>query len=110
MTTDGVLMHLGKDDFKNLLEEPVVQYIRQNEFDALVNGASRVALIDVRLPVEIPPTDRRSRLVMPLAELRNRVNELENNVTYVLAREGGRRSVLGAYLIHQFGFKAFVLK
>lgn len=110
MATDGVLMSLGKDDFKTLLEEPVVQYIRETDLKELLEGPDRVRLLDVRLPVEIPPADRRSRLVIPLSDLRTRIAELNEDITYVLTKEGGRRSVLGAYLINEFGYKALVLK
>lgn len=110
MTSDGALMSLGKDDFKTLLEEPVVQYVREKELKALMEGPDRIRILDVRLPVEIPPADRRNRLVIPLADLRTRLEELQNDTTYVLAKEGGRRSVLGAYLINEFGFKSFVAK
>ncbi|MEJ2742421.1 MAG: cyclic nucleotide-binding domain-containing protein [Gammaproteobacteria bacterium] len=110
MVSDGILMHLGKDDFKKLLEAPVVQYLRNAEFEALMASPEKVVLVDVRLPVEILPADRPSRLVIPLADLRTRISDFEADTTYVLTREGGRRSVLGAYLIHQFGFKAFVQK
>jgi CRP-like cAMP-binding protein len=110
MASDGILMSLGKDDFKRLLEEPVVQYIKESELKGLEANDERIRLLDVRLPVEIPPADRRSRLVIPLSDLRTRVEELNEDITYVLTKEGGRRSVLGAYLINEFGFKALVLK
>lgn len=110
MASDGILMSLGKDDFKTLLEEPVVQYIRESELRDLLEGPDRVRLLDVRLPVEIPPADRRTRLVIPLADLRTRLDELNEDITYVLTKEGGRRSVLGAYLINEFGYKSLVVK
>jgi CRP-like cAMP-binding protein len=110
MSTDGVLMSLDKADFKTLLEEPVVQYINDSELQHLLDSDERLRLLDVRLSVEIPPADRRSRLVIPLSDLRTRIQELEEDTTYVLTKEGGRRSVLGAYLINEFGFKGFVLK
>jgi hypothetical protein len=108
MITDGVLMELGKEDFKKLLEEPVVQYVTESELTHWSSLGKAYKLLDVRLPVEIVATERKNRLIITLADLRNHLQELDDSLVYVLCPEAGRRAVLGAYLLQQAGFKAVV--
>lgn len=108
MLTDGLLMELGKEDFKKLLEEPVVQYITETELAHWQSLNKNFKLLDVRLPVEIVANERKNRLIITLADLRKNLQQLDTAVIYVLCSEAGRRAVLGAYLLQQAGFKAVV--
>ncbi len=108
MASNGVLMELGKDDFKTLLEEPVVQYVTERELANWSSQGKTYKLLDVRLPVEILGTERKNRLIITLADLRNHLQQLDETLIYVLCPEAGRRAVLGAYLLQQAGFKAAV--
>lgn len=110
MKVSGVLMKLVKEDFKNLLEQPVITLISYKEFAELKNSDDPVHILDVRLPVEIPPNERQDRMIVPLPDLRNRLNALDKNAIYVLYPDGGRRATLGAYLLNEAGFRAVVLK
>ena len=108
MISNGTLMVLSKEDFKKLLEEPVVQYVTESELSHWSSLGKAFKFLDVRLPVEILPTERKNRLIITLADLRNHLTQLDHDFTYVLCPESGRRAVLGAYLLQQAGFKAVV--
>ncbi len=110
MTQPGTLMELGKEDFKKLLEEPVVQYISYQDLESLRHQSQAVTLVDVRLPVEIPPEEQVDRLVIPLAELRARLATLDPQGYYVLCPDGGHRAIIGSYLLNEAGFKAVNLQ
>lgn len=110
MTTNGVLMALGKNDFKKLLEEPVVQFVTPTQVAEWKTQGKPLQDLDVRLPVEIPPQERKVRMIITLSELRSHLSDLDIGTTYVLCPEAGRRAVLGAYLLNEAGYKAVVLK
>ena len=42
MTTDGSLMRLSKEDFNELLKEPMLSWVSNEEADALVADGARV--------------------------------------------------------------------
>jgi len=48
MSTDGAVMRLGKDDFKNLLNEPMLDWVTLNEAEEVVKNGGQ--WLDVRLP------------------------------------------------------------
>ena len=108
MNTDGVVMKLGKADFKNLLESPVLSYVSSQKIAEWNKKGKAYTLLDVRLPIEISEEEREGRLLIPLTELRNKIHQLEKNDTYVISHEAGRRAVLGAYLLNQAGFQAYI--
>ena len=58
MLTDGVLMRLNKQDFRDLMHEPLLRWV--DEAQALKIIQNRGQWLDVRLPSEYPePRDRR---------------------------------------------------
>jgi CRP-like cAMP-binding protein len=50
MTTDGAIMRLGKEDFKRLLNEPMLDWISMAEAEDIIKGGGK--WLDVRLPSE----------------------------------------------------------
>jgi CRP-like cAMP-binding protein len=50
MTSDGSVMRLGKDDFKKLLNEPMLDWLSQEEAEKIVANGGK--WLDVRLPSE----------------------------------------------------------
>ncbi len=111
MKSNGIVMKLGKEDFKKLLQEPVLQFISVEKLSDLKNSGSKIQVVDVRLPLEfnhnpIVP----DAMNIPLAELRARLQSLPSDTTYVVTCDGGRRSELGAYLFNETGRSAIVCK
>ncbi|MEE4250885.1 MAG: rhodanese-like domain-containing protein, partial [Alcanivoracaceae bacterium] len=110
MTSDGVLMVLGKDDFRSLLQDSVIRHITQEQVDSLEEEGDRaVVLIDVRLPMEFRHDRSSGARNIPLNELRRQIRSLQKAFVYVLCCDGGRRSELGAYLLTEAGLDAYVL-
>jgi CRP-like cAMP-binding protein len=110
MTSDGVLMALGKDDFRSLLQDSVIRHIKQEDVDTMEEEGDRaVVLIDVRLPMEFRHDRSSGARNIPLNELRRQIRTLEKAFVYVLCCDGGRRSELGAYLLTEAGLDAYVL-
>lgn len=109
MKKTGVLMKLGKDDFKKLLQEPVLQFINVEKLSDLTSSGTKVQVVDVRLPLEFTHNPLvPGALNIPLAELRSKLQSLPNDTTYVVTCDGGRRSELGAYLFNETGRSALV--
>ena len=105
MLPDGVLMPLGKADFLELLNEPVLQRVEYAE----VRDAADIIWIDVRLPQEHQARALRGSINIPLPVLREKVARLARDRRYVVYCDTGRRSSAAAYLMRQAGLDAAVL-
>lgn len=109
MSSDGVLMVLTKEDFDVLLKQPVLSYVSEDELESLIaDGDTGTVMLDVRLPQEVAANPLHRAQTIPLAQLRNRLNELSNAFVYVVAGEG--RAEAAAYILSEAGFEARVLK
>jgi len=100
---------LSKDDFKALLQEPVLKNVSPVHIDKWRNERKDVVLIDVRLPIEFRNEQINGGVNIPLQELRKRIPELDHNAYYVMMCDSGQRSRLGAYLLNEAGLNAYVL-
>lgn len=109
MTSDGVLMCLGKQDFQSILQDSVIRHLTEDELDTMVLEADTACvLIDVRLPMEFRHDRTPGARNIPLNELRKEVHNLEKAFFYVVCGDG-RRSDLGAYILSEAGLNAYVL-
>lgn len=107
MQTDGVIMRLSKNDFDELLKEPLLTRVSPDEARLrVVNGARWV---DVRHAKEYHHSHLPDAINIPLHELRLRMDELDNNIPYVVYCGTGRRSSAAAFLLVQKGYQASVL-
>lgn len=68
----------------------------------LENGA---VLLDVRNESELEDGRFPESLNIPLNDLRERINELDKNQTYVISCRSGQRSYIGERILKQAGFK-----
>jgi rhodanese-related sulfurtransferase len=107
MATDGRLLRLGKQDFKELLGEPLLQ--RLNYASALERVAGGAVWLDVRYPSEYRYDRLPGALNVPLNEVRNSFPVLESAREYVIYCQSGRRSSAAAFLFAQRGFKVCLL-
>ena len=108
MSTDGSVMRLGKDDFKNLLNEPMLDWVTLNEAQEVIKSGG--IWLDVRLPSEFENNHMQGAVNIPLYFIRMKINTLDQEKDYVLCCDTGRRSSAGAYILSERGFKAYVLK
>jgi CRP-like cAMP-binding protein/rhodanese-related sulfurtransferase len=108
METDGSLMRLGKDDFRKLLNEPMLDWV-----DAA--GAEKVIAeggqwLDVRLPSEFEAYHNPGAINVPLYFIRLKLKTLDSSIKYVVCCDTGRRSSAGAFILNERGFQTYVLK
>ena len=108
MLTDGKLRRLAKNDFIELLREPMVDWVGLN--DALVALGDEAMFLDVRVASEYKQGHLPQAIGIPLFELRQRIGELDKDTHYICYCSSGRRSSAGAFLLKQNGFRSSVLE
>jgi len=108
MAADGTLMRLGKHDFQTLLNEPLLQWVSQEDAREIVAKGGK--WLDVRLPSEFQNFRIDDAVNIPLYFIRLKLNALDKNTQYVVCCDTGRRSSAAAYILSERGFDAFVLK
>jgi len=108
MTDDGSVMRLGKDDFKRLLNEPMLDWVDHAKAEEIIKNGGQ--WLDVRLPSEFENQHKSGAINMPLYFIRLKINTLDQNTKYVVCCDTGRRSSAGAYILSERGFQAYVLR
>ncbi len=108
MATDGVLMRLNKQDFRELMNEPLLQWVSEGEARELVARGAK--WLDVRLPSEYQTLRIEESLNIPLYFIRMKLGTLDRKARYVVCCDTGRRSSAAAFILLERGFEAYVLK
>ena len=108
MTSDGSVMRLGKDDFKKLLNEPMLDWIPYDKAQEIVAGGG--VWLDVRLPSEYENHHLDNAINIPLYFIRLKISTLDQDTKYVVCCDTGRRSSAGAYILSGRGYQAYVLQ
>ena len=108
MLTDGVLMRLNKDSFRELLNEPLVQWVAYREARAMVAKGAR--WLDVRLPSEHQNLAIEGSINIPLYFIRLKLSTLDRGKRYIVYCDTGRRSSAAAFILVERGFDALVLQ
>ena len=104
MQSDGAVMRLGKDDFKKLLNEPMLDWVTMAEAEEVIRSGGQ--WLDVRLPSEYDNQHLDSALNIPLYFIRLKINTLDPSKKYVVCCDTGRRSSAGAYILSDRGYQA----
>jgi rhodanese-related sulfurtransferase len=107
MLTDGSLMRLNKNDFRELMNEPLLQWVTSERAQQIVQGGGR--WLDVRLPSEFQNMAVEGSINIPLYFIRLKLSTLDRNTPYVVYCDTGRRSSAAAYILVERGFEAYVL-
>ena len=108
MSSDGAVMRLGKDDFKKLLNEPMLEWVDADQAAQIVQNGG--CWLDVRLPSEFENHHLDGAINIPLYFIRLKINTLDQDKQYVVCCDTGRRSSAGAYILNERGFQAYVLR
>jgi len=108
MLTEGSLRRLAKQDFIELLREPMVDWVGLDE--AFATLGEETLFLDVRVASEFNQGHLPQAVDIPLFELRQRISELDPSMHYICYCSTGRRSSAGAFLLKQNGFHSSVLK
>jgi len=107
MTSDGMLMRLSKENFDELLKDPLLDRVSPDEARERVNKGAQ--WLDVRHAKEYTHSHLPKAINIPLHEMRIRMNELDKDKHYICYCGTGRRSSAAAFLLVQNGFQASVL-
>lgn len=107
MITDGVLMRLAKQDFVELLKEPLLNKLSYADAAALVKKGA--IWLDVRLPGEFENVHIPDSRNIPLSALRLEANGLNAGSKYIVCCDTSRRSASAAFVLSQRGFEVYVL-
>jgi CRP-like cAMP-binding protein len=108
MQSDGAVMRLGKDDFKKLLNEPMLEWLSVAQAEDIVRTGGQ--WLDVRLPSEFENQHLDGAINIPLYFIRLKISTLDKSKKYVVCCDTGRRSSAGAYILSERGFQAYVLQ
>jgi rhodanese-related sulfurtransferase len=105
---EGMLLRLDRNDFNELLREPLLRRLR---FEDAADKVKRGALwLDVRYPSEYQYDKLPGAINVPLGEVRNMFDVLDRSREYVAYCQSGRRSAAAAFLFAQRGFKIWLLE
>jgi len=105
---DGELLRLRKQDFDELLREPLLQKLN---FEAAAQKVAQGAVwLDVRYPSEYQYDKLPGAINVPLNEVRDVFTVLDKSKEYVAYCQSGRRSSAVAFLLAQRGFKVSLLE
>ncbi|TAN85859.1 MAG: cyclic nucleotide-binding domain-containing protein [Gallionella sp.] len=107
MKSNGVLLRLGRQDFTELLREPLLHKIGYEQaVQAVAQGA---VWLDVRHPPEYRYDRLRGAMNVPLNDIRNAIGVLDRGKKYIAYCQSGRRSAAAAFLLAQAGYDVQVL-
>lgn len=108
MNTDGVLMRLAKDDFVELLKNPVLKSVNFSEAQDMVkNGA---VWLDVRLLSEHHHHKIPGSINIPLFLLRLNADKLSHQHKYIVYCDTGSRSSSATYILNERGYDSYLLE
>lgn len=108
MNSDGVLMRLARNDFIELLKEPVIKsvdYTAAKEMNK--NGA---IWLDVRLLSEHQNNNISGSINIPLFLLRLNAHKLSKEHQYIVYCDTGSRSASASYILNERGYDAYLLE
>ncbi|HWG76736.1 MAG TPA: cyclic nucleotide-binding domain-containing protein, partial [Steroidobacteraceae bacterium] len=108
MATEGVLMRLNKDSFRELLNEPLVQWVAYRDACTMVAKGAR--WLDVRLPSEHQNLAIEGSTNIPLYFIRLKLATLDRGKRYIAYCDTGRRSSAAAFILVERGYDALVLQ
>jgi rhodanese-related sulfurtransferase len=108
MLTDGVLMKLSKENFINLIEQPVIKAVSFHKASVLV--ASGATWLDVRLNNEHVASHIKGSINIPFNVLRMESGKLKSDKRYVIYCDTGIRSSAAAFLLTKRGYNVYYLE
>ena len=108
MLTDGQLVRLPKEGFRELIQSPLLSSVSLEEGKNIAATKSAVWL-DVRFPEEFQMNALAGAINRPLNTLRMHSGRLDANCTYIVYCDTGTRSSVAAFLLAERGFDVHCL-
>ena len=99
MTSDGSLLVLDKQAFEDLISTPLIKTVHPSIAKTMIETG--YTLIDVRYSEEYDEHHIPGATLIPLYELRNRLNEFDKNKKYIVYCHGGSRSAIATLTLTQ---------
>lgn len=99
MKEDSVLSVLDKSDFEELVKNPLIKTVNQTIAKSMLDTGH--IPIDVRYAEEYDEGHMSNAILIPLFELRNRIDELDKSKRYVVYCHGGSRSAVATLVLAQ---------
>jgi CRP-like cAMP-binding protein len=103
MLTDGELRRLTKEDFIELIKNPLLNELDYERAQALVRDGA--VWLDVRFAQEYEKASLPGALNVPLNVLRLQTDKLDPAQTYITFCDSGSRSAIAAFLLAERGFE-----
>jgi rhodanese-related sulfurtransferase len=107
-TEDTELLILEKEDFQELISKSLIKTVSAPIARVMLKSGYR--LLDVRYPEEYDERHISNANLIPLYELRGRLNELPRDGKYIVCCHSGNRSAVAALILCQNHFEVFALE
>lgn len=107
MKTSGTLIRLKKDDFLQLIHQPL---LKSYTFDQAQEQVAKGAVwLDVRSSASYEEFHLPGSINIPAASLRRQIAELAPNYQYIICSSNGRTAISAAFLLTERGFDVSIL-
>jgi rhodanese-related sulfurtransferase len=106
--TDIELLTLGKADYQALISQQLVDEVDPPVARSMLAAGYR--LLDVRYPEENEDESIPASELIPLHELRTRMDEVERSMRWLVYCRSGKRSAVATLLLKQRGYQAVSLR
>ncbi len=103
MQSDGVLFKLGQADFDELIATPMIKIVPPQVANTMLENGYN--LLDVRYEEEYDESYIPGAQLVPLPDLRERINEIDPKKKYLVVCAVGKRASVGALLMRQYNIK-----
>lgn len=107
-TSDCTLLVLNQKAFEDLIKNPLIKTVHPNVARTMTETGYR--LLDVRYAEEFDDHHIPGAILMPLYELRNRMDELDRNQRYIVYCHAGGRAAVATLLLSQNQFDVVSLE
>ncbi len=108
MLNAGTVMQLSKDDFMRLIKTPILTSVSFEE--ATAANAKGSVWLDVRSENEHAGEAIKGSVNIPLNALRLQIDELDQEIKYMVYCDNGGRSATATFLLTERGFDACCLQ
>ncbi len=108
MITDGILLRLNASDFKELITKATIEEVDAEKVQRLIDTGHKI--LDVRYEEEYEEEHIPGVQLIPLPELRDRLDELDSAEKYVTVCLSGKRSAVASMILRQNKFPSVSLK
>lgn len=108
MVEDGNLLALAKEDFRELISQPMVHEVEVSVARALAESGHR--FLDVRYEEEWEDGHIPGATLMPLPDIRDLMSELSPSERYITYCLSGKRSAVAAMILKSNGYQVACMK